>query len=43
VRFLNHFATGYGDCTEECEALFKDLTLEEILAAMKKAPSQQNA
>ena len=37
VRFLNQFTTGYGDYTEEREALFKDLTLDEILAAMKKA------
>jgi hypothetical protein len=43
VRFLNQFTTGYGDYTEEREALFKDLTLDEILAATKKTPSQQNA
>jgi hypothetical protein len=42
VRFLNQFTTGYGDYTEEREALFKDLTLDEILATMKEAPSQQN-
>ena len=39
VRFLNQFTTGYGDYTEEREALFKDLTLDEILATIKKAPS----
>ena len=37
VRFLNQFTTGYGDYTEEREALFQDLTLDEILASMKKA------
>lgn len=42
VRFLTQFTTGYGDYTEEREALFKDLTLEEILATMKKARSHQN-
>lgn len=42
VRFLNQFTTGYGDYTEEREALFNDLTLDEILAAMKKTPSHQN-
>jgi hypothetical protein len=42
VRFLNQFTTGYGDYTEEREALFKDLTLEEILAAIKRGPSHQN-
>jgi hypothetical protein len=42
VRFLNQFTTGYGDYTEERKALFKDLTLDEILATVKKPPSQQN-
>ena len=42
VRFLNQFTTGYGDYTEEREALFKDLTLDEIIAAIKKTPSHQN-
>lgn len=42
VRFLNQFTTGYGDYTEEREALFKDLTLDEIIAAMKRTPSHQN-
>ena len=39
VRFLNQFTTGYGNYTEEREALFKDMTLDEILVAIKKAPS----
>ncbi len=42
VRFLNQFTTGYGNYTEEREALFKDLTLDDILATMKKEPSHQN-
>ena len=42
VRFLNQFTTGYGDYTEEREGLFKDLTLKEILSAMKNGSSQQN-
>jgi hypothetical protein len=40
VRFLNQFTTGYGDYTKEREALFKDLTLDEILTEIKKAPGQ---
>ena len=40
VRFLNQFTTGYGNYTEEREAWFKDLTLDEILAAMKKTESR---
>jgi len=43
VRFLNQFTTGYGDYTADREALFKDLTLDEILSTMKKEHGQQNA
>jgi hypothetical protein len=42
VRFLNQFTTGYGDYTEEREALFKDLTLDEILYTLEKRRGQQN-
>jgi len=42
VRFLNQFTTGYGNYTEERESLFKDLTLDDILATVKKSPSQKN-
>ncbi len=35
VRFLNQFSPGYGDYTVERDALFADLTLDEILAAIK--------
>jgi hypothetical protein len=34
LRFLNQFSVGYGNYTEEREALFKDLTLGEILQQM---------
>jgi hypothetical protein len=43
MRFLNQFTTGYGDYTQEREALFKDLTLDEILSALKNVPDQRNA
>ena len=43
VRFLNQFTTGYGNYTEEREALFKDLTLDEILTEMRKAPTDKKA
>jgi len=36
VRFLNQFTTGYGNYTEEREALYKGMTLDQVLAAMKK-------
>ena len=43
MRFLNQFTTGYGDYTQEREALFKDLTLDEILSVMRTVPGQRNA
>ena len=35
LRFLNQFTTGSGNYTEEREALFNDLTLEDALTAMR--------
>jgi hypothetical protein len=32
----------YGNYTQERDTLFKDVTLDEILATMKKSPNQQN-
>ncbi len=43
VRFLGQFTTGYGNYTEERDSLFKDLTLDEALAAMKKTADPQSA
>lgn len=43
VRFLNQFSAGYGDYTAERDALFGDLTLDQILATMKKRPAAQGA
>ena len=43
VRFLNQFTIGYGNYTEEREALFKDLTLDQILAAMRKQSGKGKA
>jgi hypothetical protein len=34
IRFLSQFSTGYGNYTEERDAMFKDLTLDEILNRM---------
>ncbi len=42
VRFLNQFTTGYGNYTEEREALFKDLTLEEVVAAARGVSDKRN-
>jgi hypothetical protein len=35
MRFLSQFSTGYGNYTEERDALLKDLTLDEVLSLMK--------
>ncbi len=35
LRFLNQFSPGYGNYTEEREAQFKDLTLDELLQQMR--------
>ena len=40
VRFLNQFTMGYGDYTAERDALFADLTLDALLAAVKQRPGQ---
>lgn len=40
VRFLNQFSIGYGNYTEERDALFQDLTLDEILQQMQKYNKQ---
>lgn len=43
LRFLSQFTTGYGNYTEEREALFADLSLEQVLAAVKKTENPQGA
>lgn len=40
VRFVNQFTTGYGNYTEEREELFADLTLDEIVSAIKLKADQ---
>lgn len=36
IRFINQFAIGYGNYTQERERIFEDMTLEEILSEIKK-------
>ena len=36
VRFINQFTTGYGDYTQDRKQLFKDMTLDDIISAVKK-------
>jgi len=40
VRFVNQFTVGYGNYTEEREALFADLTMDEIVSAIKHKHAQ---
>jgi uncharacterized membrane protein YGL010W len=42
VRFLSQFTVGYGNYTEEREALFGDLTLDEVISEIKQSRSQAN-
>ena len=42
VRFLNQFTLGYGDYTVERDALFADLTLDDILTEIKLERGQGN-
>ncbi len=36
IRFLNQFTTGYGNYTEERQARFDDLSVEEIVAEIRR-------
>lgn len=40
IRFINQFAIGYGNYTQERERIFEDMTLEEILGEIKKMRNQ---
>jgi hypothetical protein len=41
VRFLNQFTAGYGDYTAERDALFGDLTLDEMLSSIRNKPGTE--
>jgi hypothetical protein len=36
VRFINQFTTGYGDYTQEREQLYAHLTLDNLVAEIKR-------
>ena len=40
MRFVGQFTVGYGDYTEEREQLFADMTVEDIIAAIKRKRNQ---
>jgi hypothetical protein len=41
VRFINQFTTGYGDYTQDREQLFRGMTLDDIISAIKKKQTPQ--
>jgi len=43
VRFLNQFTVGYGDYTEERKQLFADLTLDEVIAEIRRERGQTDS
>ena len=41
LRFVNQFTTGHGNYTEERDALFGHMTLDEIVASIEKKKGDQ--
>jgi len=41
VRFLNQFTSGYGNYMEERHALFHDMTIDQIVAEIKRSGEQE--
>jgi hypothetical protein len=42
LRFLNQFTIGFGNYTEEREAIFENMSLDEIVAEIKQARDFNN-
>ena len=43
IRFVNQFTTGYGDYVQERKILFKDMTLDDLLAEIKQNRNQNKS
>jgi hypothetical protein len=43
MRFVGQFTLGYGDYTAERDDLFRDMTLEDMIAEIKQRRSQTAA
>lgn len=43
VRFVNQFTVGYGNYTEEREQLFADLSLDDIIAQIRRRKRQEHS
>jgi hypothetical protein len=40
IRFINQFTVGYGNYTEERETLFGEMSMDEIVAEIKRSQGQ---
>jgi hypothetical protein len=43
VRFINQFTLGYGNYTEEREALFGTMSLDELITVIKQSRKKGDA
>jgi len=43
MRFLSQFSTGYGDYAEERRQLFADMTLDDLVAEIRRRRSQASS
>jgi hypothetical protein len=43
ARFINQYIYGFGDYTQEREELFKDVTIDAIVQAMKSREGEENS
>ena len=41
IRFISQFSDGYGNYTEERDALFDEMSLEEIVKEIERSRSQK--
>jgi hypothetical protein len=42
LRFINQFSMGFGNYTEERHDLFRDMTVDDIVAAMAQESDQKS-
>jgi hypothetical protein len=42
MRFVGQFTVGYGNYTEERDEMFEDMTLDDMIAAIKRRRSEPN-
>lgn len=42
ARFINQYTNGFGDYTADRDELFKDLTIDDIVKAMKEKQENNN-